>query len=262
MRYKKYKVKMSWEEYEQLPFDAGWKQEYWDGYLRLSPRHVTAVGKCRITEREVSETVPMREVTPADYDQLLAAYVKAFQPTIHFLYMRHGDIVRQAREDLDNFFSGKRGAPLFACSRVAVARQRIVGAALINEGHVESPLLFLLFVAPHYQRRGIGKTLLQAAMNALHAEGHRVLRSQYHLGNHESRVWHNQMGFVEEPEPRVYRLLFQEAESELQWRKRQGNLTKAERQKLTQRRDDLKAKHEAMITQFGWDYFGWRQGIK
>jgi GNAT superfamily N-acetyltransferase len=265
MKYKKRKVKMSLEEYHALIFDPGWKQEYMDGYLYLSPRHVRVLGKVLIEKHEVASPCILRAATPEDRDALIDLYVEAFADTVHYFYLEPEDVQKHAQQDLDTFLSGQRGAPLFSSSRLALAKDRLIGAALINEGHIKSPLLYLLFVAPNWRQKGIARALVQAAMNDLWEDGHRSLRSQYDLGNHESRAWHERMGFQAEPDWQVYQLLRKEAESLVKYHEAHADLSVAERRKLKKKCADLQAKCdaiEAMVNLFGYDVIDAHLGLK
>lgn len=265
MKYKTRKIPMTLDEYHALVFDPGWKQEYMEGHLYLSPRHIRALGKVQIEKRAVTSPYLLREVTLDDREALIDLYRQAFADTIHYFHLEADDIVRHAQHDLDIFLSGQRGEPLLTASRVALAQNRIIGAALINEGHLKSPLLYLLFVAPEFRQQGLARALVQAAMNALRGNGYRYLRSQYDLGNHESRAWHEKMGFVAEPDWQVYRLLAREAESLLRFHARQADLAEAEMETLRKKQADLQAKAQAletMVNLFGYDAVDAQMGLK
>ncbi|MBS1811670.1 MAG: GNAT family N-acetyltransferase [Acidobacteria bacterium] len=265
MKYKKRKIKITLDEYHALVFDPGWKQEYLDGYLYLTPRHVRALGKARIEAQEVYSRYPLRAVTVEDRGALIDLYLAAFSDTVHYFYLEHEDVLKHARQDLDTFLSGQRGAPLLSASRVALHQDRIVGAALINEGHIKSPLLYLLYVAPEFQQQGLARAMVQSAMNALREEGHRFLRSQFDLGNHESRAWHEQMGFEVEPDWQVYRLLAREAESLLGHHEQASDLPSAEMELLRQKCATLQARRDAierLIDLFGYDAIDAQLGLK
>jgi RimJ/RimL family protein N-acetyltransferase len=241
-------IPMTWEEYKLLPFELGWKQEYWDGQLHLSPRHVSTLVKLTLKPHAVKASCLIRPVTADDCEQLIASYIRAFSDTIHFCDYPPEEIAEHAHRDIHLYFSGRRGHPL-AASRVAVhpaGGEQIIGAALINAGHQDSPLLFLLFVPPEGQQQGIATAIVSDAINVLYASGERALYSQYHLGNEQSRRWHQRMGFIDEPDVIVFQLYYRRAEREL-WRREQlGALTEDERHRLTQERDHWKAQLDAI----------------
>lgn len=265
MKYKKRKVKMSLDDYHALVFDPGWKQEYMDGYLYLSPRYVRALGKVQLEKREVTSPYLLRPVTPEDRAALLDLYVEAFADTVHYFHLEAEDVRKHAEQDLEIFFSGQRGTALLEASQVALAQNRLLGAALINEGHLKSPLLYLLFVAPAFQQQGLARALVQTSMNVLRDEGEQYLRSQYDLGNHESRAWHERMGFIAEPDCHVYRLLAREAESLLYQHEQRADLPATDREVLRKNHAALQAKVtalETMVDLFGYDAVDAHVGLK
>jgi GNAT superfamily N-acetyltransferase len=108
----------------------------------------------------------------------------------------------------------------------------VTGAAMVTSTD-NGPLLYLLFVAPQCQRRGLATALVSAAINELHELGEKTLTSRYHIGNEQSLNWHQRFGFIEEPDLRRARLYMQQARVEL-WRREQiGPLPPEEREKLT-----------------------------
>jgi GNAT superfamily N-acetyltransferase len=235
------RVPMTREEFDRLPFELGWKHEYLDGHLHRSPRHVTAVAKLHLGPRPVTAALRLRPVTAADREPLIAGYVDAFSDTIHFCDYAPERIAQGAHEDIDHYFSGRRGRPLPA-SRVAVTASggRLVGAALIAEDHREGAFLRLLFVVPAWQGHGIATAMVSDAINELYASGTRLLRSQYHPGNESSRRWHRTLGFVDEPDVLLFQLYFRRAAHELWRRERLGALGADERRRLRVERDRWK----------------------
>ena len=240
---------MTREEFDLLPFELGWKHEYFDGQFHRSPRHVTAVARLDLTPRPVTSAVRLRPVTAADREGLIAGYAEAFGDTIHFCDCPPERIVQSAHEDIDRYFGGHRIRRLSA-SRVAVTgepacAEQLVGAALINEGHRDSPFLRLLFVVPAWRGRGIATAMVAGAINELYASGARVLRSTYHPGNESSRRWHRALGFVDEPDIVLSQLYYRQAAHEL-WRTRSRNLSEDERSRLRAERDRWKRRLDAL----------------
>jgi RimJ/RimL family protein N-acetyltransferase len=87
----------------------------------------------------------------------------------------------------------------------------------------------MLFVSPAWQRQGLATALVTAALNALHSIGVAALESSYMLGNAESQAWHQQFGFVEEPDLFLAQAYYRQSEYELWRRETIGDLTDAER---------------------------------
>jgi len=239
-------IPMTFEEYELLPMEPGWKCEYWDGQAHLAPRYQSALTAIEIKPRPVSSPGQLRPVTQDDEAQLLPAYLAAFSDTIEYCDYEPEQIEALARQALHGFFAGDRGQPLMA-SRLAVAppsaagSKSIAGAALIVIKDDETPMLDLLFVAPDRQRRGLATALVSAAVNELHQLGEKRLMSRYHVGNDQSRAWHQQFGFVEEPDLMLARLYLAVASHELWRREKIGDLTLSEREALLSERERWRA---------------------
>jgi len=239
---------MTFEEYELLPREPGWKCEYWDGHAHLSPRHQSALATIEVKPRPVDPSCLLRPVSPDDEAQFLPIYFAAFGDTIEYCDYQPKKIKALAREALRGFFTGARGQPLTA-SRLAVAspsageagEERVVGAALIVAKDDGAPMLDLLFVSPDCQRRGLATALVSASINELHQRGEPRLLTRYHVGNEQSRAWHRKFGFVEEPDLMLARLYLAVARHELRRREKMGDLTPSEREALLSERERWRA---------------------
>jgi GNAT superfamily N-acetyltransferase len=222
-------VPMSVEEYELLLFEPGWKCEYYDGQAHFTPRDHAVITTLQVTPRPLNAPCPLRPTQSADADRLIEAYVAAFAETIEYCDYTEAKLEKAARRALDAHFSAERGNPLSA-SRVAVNphdTEKVLGAALFIAGR-DCARLDLLFVHPAWHGRGVATALVTEAVNHLHFQGQTRLLSRYHIGNDTSRRWHQQFGFVEEPDlprARLYRLA---ARQELWRRERLGDLTPEE----------------------------------
>jgi len=226
-------VPMSVEEYELLPFEPGWKCEYYDGQAHFTPRDHPVITTLQIAPRSFNAPCLLRPAQSADADKLMAAYLAAFAETIEYCDYTEAKLEKAARRTLTGHFSGKRGNPLSA-SRVAVDPHntgKLLGAALLIAGR-NCARLDLLFVHPAWQGRGTATALLADAVNHLHFQGAGRLLSRYHIGNDASRRWHQRFGFVEEPDLQRARLYCAAARQELWRRERLGDLTPKERARL------------------------------
>jgi len=230
-------IPMTVDEYQLLPFEPGWKCEYWNGKAHYSPRYHAVVTTIAVAPRDVDTDCMLRQPAESDIEALTPVYIAAFSETIEYFGYSQGQIAEAARRDLMNYFAGEHGRPTSA-SCLAIApesnpdEETIAGAAMVTSAE-NGPLLYLLFVAPQWQRRGLATAMVSAAINELHELGEKTLTSRYHIGNEQSLSWHQRFGFVEEPDMRRARLYLQQARVELWRREKVGHLTAEEREKLT-----------------------------
>ena len=212
--------RMSWEEYELMPWKLGWKHEYWDGRAHITPGPHVICAVMAVKPHAIQASYTLRPVTVEDRRELTALFFQAFRDTFEFCDWSLENIHDAQTRSIDAFFDGKRGKPHLS-SRVAVrVRSRtkpgsIVGAALIVEPAPERPVLDMLFVSPRTRRRRIASALAGAAMNELRRLGIATLESTYLMGNARSRAWHQKFGFIEEPDLMSAQLYYRYAEHEL-----------------------------------------------
>ena len=202
-----FRTEMTWEEYLVYPRKLGWKHEYFDGALHLSPAW-TAVATFRLSisellNREVYTCVrrkpvaSIRSLQPQDLDALLTLFCECFERSIEYAGSGPAGLMRYAHGTLDRFF-GQTSAPYVNGCCVAVLKGSIVGCSMITESE-HGVTLQPIFVAPIVQRQGIATLLLVASAKYLADHGIAELRSQCNLGNDASMAWHVQCGFVENP---------------------------------------------------------------
>lgn len=72
--------------------------------------------------------------------------------------------------------AGERGTLLDGCSFVVEGRQNIIAAILVV-ARAGAPVITDLAVAPLYQRQGIGRALVAASLDALHAAQYLTVRA-------------------------------------------------------------------------------------
>src|SRR5215475_12708507 len=230
-------VSMTIDEYHLLPFEPGWKCEYWDGRAHYSPRHHAVVTTIAVAPRDVNTDCLLRQPAESDIEQLTPVYVAAFKETIEYFGYSRKQVTEAARRDLTNYFACEHGQPTSAsCLAIAPGsdpdEETFAGAVMVTS-RKNGPLLYLLFVGPEWQRRGLAAAMISAAISELHELGEKTLTSRYHIGNEQSLSWHQRFGFVEEPDLRRARLYLQQARVELWRREKIGHLTAEEREKLT-----------------------------
>lgn len=231
------RVRMSQEEFHQLPFSLVWKQEYLNGCLVHTPRGVIVHATIPIAPRLVESPASLRPTKEADERALLPLFKDAFQDTFEFCDYSKKRFAESAKQCLHHFFHGPFHLPLPA-SRVAVAPSgapeagKPIGAALVLKQDEGWALLDMIFVKPAWYRHGLASALAAAALTALHElGGYRTLVSRYHLGNEPSCAWHHHFGFTDEPDLRLARLRLHAASHELR-RLRELRLLTQESQRL------------------------------
>lgn len=232
------RIPMTIEEFETMPHRLGWKHEYWDGMARLSPSH-TAIATVKMTIAQRTIVDPPCEIRPLNEDdtaRLHPAYVAAFHDTIDYCNRSLASVKVAAVENLQNYFTEKRGKRLDA-SRIAIYRKRVVGAALIVEKKDGQPFLYLLFVVPKWQRKGVANALMSEVMNVLYAAGYTTLTSRYMLGNDESRAWHERFGFVLKPDIFVAGHYYRHAAQEYERHKLRADLPQDQLDLLEKRQE-------------------------
>jgi hypothetical protein len=114
------RLPMRFEDWELLPYQPGWKYEYWGGCAHITPNHQTAVTVAPVTPRPVTAPCVIRPVRFDDETPLLTVYLAAFADNQAFCDYTDEKMHDAARRDLRESFTGRR-APLLAAARVAVA---------------------------------------------------------------------------------------------------------------------------------------------
>jgi GNAT superfamily N-acetyltransferase len=218
------------DDFHRHPRRLGWKYEYLEGCLLASPAQYSMAASLTVSPRSVARECQLLPVDEGSGAELAELFITAFAGSVEFCGWPLNRIERHARDWTADFFKGKRGRPL-AMSRLAVAGGRIIGAALFRSQD-DAPMLDLLFVHPHWQRRGIATALVSRAVNTLAGAGVPILLSRYDLANAASRIWHRSFGFVDLPGWLTARHLRSHAKHELYRRELMGDLADDERERL------------------------------
>jgi GNAT superfamily N-acetyltransferase len=242
---------MSFEEFERMPRELGWKYEYWNGEAHVSPGHQVVVATVPTAPRPVMSPCALRPPRPADEAGLIAAYLLAFGGTIEYCDWYPEKIVESARESVGRYLSGKRGRPSPA-SRVAGVsepgsqEETLVGAVLLLDAGPDEARLDMLFVVPEWHRQGLATALVGSAINALHADGIGTLESAYVLGNAPSRAWHRKFGFTELPDLMLARHYWRYFEGEYRRLEMIGESSAEELGALARQREYWKKRSEEL----------------
>jgi GNAT superfamily N-acetyltransferase len=191
-------IPMSFEEFDLMERPFGWKVEYWDGHARLTPRSMGVTTKINLAplfsheHRLIPATLNYRE-------QMINGYVETFSKSVEFCGWPLESIQEGAVEDIDNYFSGKRGEPLSA-SVLALApeSQALAGLALVIDRPKVGAYLRLLYVRPEFQGQGMATAMLGRAIDSLIQSGFQTLSTSYHVCNEQGRRWYHRHGFEDE----------------------------------------------------------------
>jgi GNAT superfamily N-acetyltransferase len=220
---------VSMETFHQLPRNAAYKYEYWDGAAHLSARPKSYHCLLDLKRAELVEQVVIQGDRPArfrslvdtDWPELPQLFASAFERMPPFGLIEREQRVAAAEECLEFTRTGGDGPMVPPASFVAYASgdERIVGAILITlmqRGNLEDfrdecwrarapddalqqrwgrPHLTWIFVSPWYARFGVGSALLSRAVNVLLDLGYRDLASTFLLGNESGMLWHWKSGF-------------------------------------------------------------------
>ena len=190
------RLPMRFEDWELLPYQPGWKYEYWGGSAHITPNHQTAVTVAPVTPRPVTAPCVIRPVRSDDETPLLTVYLAAFADNQAFCDYTDEKMHDAARRDLRESFTGRR-APLLAAARVAVAADMpdapLVGAALLSRDREYGPVLDLLFIHPTWHRRGLAGARRQRHERLASGRrtdlDERVPAGQSHQPDVASRFW-------------------------------------------------------------------------
>lgn len=199
---KSLKIPMTWEEYEISEYPFGWKNEYWDGFARLSPRQTGVLQKIPVEKRDVETSAEILPIQTVSREELAELFYVTFVDSVEYCNWKKSAIRQTAHEEIENFFEGRRGIPQIELSRIAVLpkrKKKLVGACLVSKykyGFKNE----ILFVRPNAQRKNIGTALVASILNDLHKLGEKIFWSEYIISNNVSASWHRKFGFLEEPD--------------------------------------------------------------
>lgn len=208
---------MSLDDFRRLPRQLGWRYEYIEGQVRISPGYQSVVAlRPPGPLPRITAPCTLRAVEPGDAPALESAYCEAFAHSVDFFEAPPEEICRSAGTDIrQSLHGGKCDEPLPA-SRLALDRGRVVGAALLLRTPSRLPYLNLLFVVPERRRAGLASALFVAAMTALAGTDRVPILSQYRLANAASRAWHHRLGFIDQIDQNLARAYMMQAAERLE----------------------------------------------
>jgi GNAT superfamily N-acetyltransferase len=218
---------ITFEQFRQLPRNAAYKYEYYQGaaWLNPRPRYFHALLDLEAwaaqTTEGASPTARLRPVRPEDWEEVAPLFAAAFERQQPFSGLEQAARVQAAHKSLAHTRSGGDGPWIESASFLATESQgaATVGGILVTllpdvdptawhafhwkeppppdalARRLGRPHLTWIFVSPLCAGQGIGTLLLSAAVRALVALGYKQLASTFLIGNDSSMLWHWRNGF-------------------------------------------------------------------
>ena len=235
---------IAFEQFHQLPRNAAYKYEYFDGraWLNPRPRYYHALLDLEpLADRPpegVNRKTALRRVRPEDWDDLAPLFAAAFDRQQPFCGLQGERRVAAVRKSLLYTRDGGDGPWIEPASFVATEGDtgHEVGAILVTllpdadpadwdsyhwkeppppdalARRLGRPHLTWIFVTPFLAGQGVGTLLLSAAVRELLALGYKQLASTFLIGNDSSMLWHWRNGFRLLSYPGSWRRRFEETE--------------------------------------------------
>jgi predicted GNAT family acetyltransferase len=227
------KLKITWEEFEQLPRTIGYKHEYIDGTCYLTPRQrncYAVLDLDRFAEPPPmgrTDKVSIRPIEDADWEHLGKLCGYSFHRVPPFGSLTDEEKVTAGDECMTHVRNGGDGPSTGPASIVAVDEKNHPRGALLivlkPDGYRDDPWRFdrwrepapgnaiaqrlgqahldWVFVSPWIANHGVASTMLAMAVKSLRQMGYTSLTSAFLLGNGESMAWHWRNGFTLLPNP-------------------------------------------------------------
>jgi GNAT superfamily N-acetyltransferase len=193
-------IPMGFDEYERIPHRPGWKHEYWDGRLRLSPNHRVSVysrSTCDFpaTNGTNLETRFLIDLEPRAFT---SAFTVSFANTIDFVDQSSVKVRAFAKKFWNQLGTGARGE-IHPASLAFVSpgrKPRVLSLLIFVARDPGEVLLDCVFTRPEWQGDGLATELLALALPKLLETGIDTVWSGVFDGNLESRAWHERNGFT------------------------------------------------------------------
>ncbi len=216
------KIRMTIQEFHQLPRHAAYKYEYLDGEAWLSPRPKTYHALLDLHPPPVEAgRVTTRPVTADDWNDMAGLFSAAFRDRPPFLGLDDKKRREAAQSILEHARTGGDGPFIEQAAHVAHLKNHDdpAGAVVVTllpssdlsdwqafewtepppadavARKLGRPHLTWIFTHPFAAGRGVGTALLHAATRELLALGYSELASTFLLGNEPSMIWHWRNGF-------------------------------------------------------------------
>lgn len=235
--------KASLQEYHDLPWQLGYKHEYYGGKIHVSVSHA-AVVTLRLPLQPRTPVIGARPLRSDDLDALLALYWLSLRQVPEFIEYPAAAYRKTVRQAVAGYLE-KVEQPWFSAARVMAERRVLTAAAFLVPTRL-GPILQPIFVRPNRWRRGLGSQVLHHVENRLLEMGATHLYSNCHLANASSLAWHHRYGFEELPDVSVAAFRLRYFSHELERRRRLRQITDAEAAVLEQERARWQAEHDRL----------------
>lgn len=192
-----FKIPMTVEEFEICEVPFGWKDEYSNGFAYITPREHGVMMKIAVEKGEIENSIEIKPISKVTIEQLSKLFYASFVNSIEYLGRTKYSVRQSSIREINNFFNGERGIPQPDLCKIAMVKNRLVGACLISKykyGFKNE----ILFIHPKNQRKNIGTALVSSVLNDLHKSGEKIFWSEHHICNELSANWHRKFGFIEE----------------------------------------------------------------
>jgi GNAT superfamily N-acetyltransferase len=197
---KSHSIPMGLEEYERIPYRPGWKHEYWNGRLRLSPNHRVSVYSRTTSDPPATNgtNLETRFLLDLEPKAFTSAFTVSFADTIDFVDQSSVKVRAFAKKFWNQLNTGVRGA-VHPASLAFVSpgrKPRVLSLLIFVARDPGEVLLDCVFTRPEWQGDGLATELLAITLPKLLETEIQTVWSGVFDGNLESRGWHERNGFA------------------------------------------------------------------
>jgi GNAT superfamily N-acetyltransferase len=197
--FKAHSIPIGFDESERIPHRPGWKHEYWNGRLRLSPNHRVSVYSRTITYAPAKNDTNLKTRFLLDLEPkaVTSAFTVSFANTIDFVDHSSLRVRAFAKKFWNQLTTGARGS-VHPASLAFVSpgrKPRVLSLLIFVARDPGKVLLDCVFTRPEWQGDGLTTALLALALPKLLETEIQTIWSGVFDGNLESRVWHERNGF-------------------------------------------------------------------
>src|SRR5215471_18053824 len=105
-------IAMSWEEFRDFPRQLGWKHEYYDGKIHVTPAHLVVTLVVPLTPREVPDDLTIRPVEAGDEQRMLPVFLESFADSMDYADCTPDELDKSAARYFKGYFGSVRGQRL------------------------------------------------------------------------------------------------------------------------------------------------------